>query len=77
MQWDNSYKFSIRMLRIGFLLLLDILAGCNQVPATNLSPPYEPSQFVGLVSQHETSAFVEVTPADDELAARSYVDPRR
>ena len=34
MQWDNSYKFSIRMLRIGFLLLLDILAGCNKFPGS-------------------------------------------
>ena len=67
MRLYTSYRFSIRMLRIGFLLLLDILAGCNQFPATNLSPPYESPQFVGPVSRHGTSAFVEVTPADDEL----------
>jgi hypothetical protein len=33
MRSDKSYSFGIRILRIALLLLFDILAGCNWVPA--------------------------------------------
>ncbi len=67
MRVATSYSFGIRILRVGFILLFDILTGCNWFPAANLSAPYEPPQYVGPVSRHGASLLVEVQPADNEF----------
>ena len=49
------------------LLLALSLPACNSFPAIDLSPPYEPSQFVVPASWHGSSPFVEAKPSDGEL----------
>lgn len=68
MRLNRSYSFGIRILRIGFVLLFDILAGCSWFPAANLSPRYEPPQYVAPVSRHGANLLVEVKRADDEFS---------
>ena len=51
----------------GFLLLALSLPACNSFPAVDLSPPYEPAQFVVPASWHGSSPFVEAKPSDGEL----------
>lgn len=49
------------------LLLMLTLPACNSFPAVDLSPSYEPSQFVVPASWHGSSPFVEAKPSDGEL----------
>lgn len=49
------------------LLLALSLQACNSFPAVDLSPPYEPAQFVVPASWHGSSPFVEAKPSDAEL----------
>ena len=80
MRLDKPYSFGIRILRIGFLLLLDILTGCSWFPAINQSPPYEPPPYVVPVSRHGASLLVEVQPVDDKFVdscMTTSVDPVR
>jgi multidrug efflux system outer membrane protein len=51
----------------GLLPLSLILAACNWFPAVDLSPTYEPAQFVVPASWHGSSPFVEAKPSDGEL----------
>ncbi|HNV26635.1 MAG TPA: hypothetical protein PKI21_10200, partial [Nitrospira sp.] len=43
----------------GVLLLALSLSSCSSFPAVDLSPPYEPAQFVVPASWHGSSPFVE------------------
>ncbi len=49
------------------LLLALSLTACSSFPAVDLSPPYEPAQFVVPASWHGSSPFVEAKPSDGEL----------
>ncbi len=51
----------------GVLLLALGLSSCSSFPAVDLSPPYEPAQFVVPASWHGSSPFVEANPSDGEL----------
>lgn len=51
----------------GVLLLALSLSSCSSFPAVDLSPPYEPAQFVVPASWHGSSPFVEANPSDGEL----------
>jgi NodT family efflux transporter outer membrane factor (OMF) lipoprotein len=51
----------------GLLLLALNLPACNKFPAVDLSPPYQPAQFVVPASWHGSSPFVEANPSDGEL----------
>ena len=51
----------------GVLLLALGLSSCSSFPAVDLSPPYEPAQFVVPASWHGSSPFVEAKPSDGEL----------
>ena len=51
---------------IAILLALNLPA-CSTFPAVDLSPPYEPAQFVVPASWHGSSPFVEAKPSDGEL----------
>ena len=51
----------------GVLLLALGLPACSTFPAVDLSPPYEPAQFVVPDSWHGSSPFVQATPSDGEL----------
>lgn len=53
--------------RCGILLLALNLPACSSFPAVDLSPPYEPAQFVVPASWHGSSPFVEARPSDGEL----------
>ncbi len=56
-----------RAWRCGMLLVALNLPACNTFPAVDLSPTYEPAQFVVPVSWHGSSPFVEAKPSDGEL----------
>ena len=51
----------------GVLLVALSLSSCSSFPAVDLSPPYEPAQFVVPASWHGSSPFVEANPSDGEL----------
>ena len=51
----------------GVLLVALSLSSCSSFPAVDLSPPYEPAQFVLPASWHGSSPFVEANPSDGEL----------
>lgn len=51
----------------GVLLAALSLSSCSSFPAVDLSPPYEPAQFVLPASWHGSSPFVEANPSDGEL----------
>ena len=53
--------------RTAALLLALSLSACSTFPAVDLSPPYEPAQFVVPASWHGSSPFVEAKPSDGEL----------
>ncbi|WP_173045387.1 efflux transporter outer membrane subunit [Nitrospira sp. KM1] len=62
----------------GGLLLAAGLSACNGFPAADLSPTYEPPQFVVPDSWSGISPFVKANPADDELRQdwwKLYNDP--
>jgi NodT family efflux transporter outer membrane factor (OMF) lipoprotein len=48
-------------------LLILIVPACNWFPAADLSPTYEPPQYVVPASWHGSSPFVEAKPSDGEL----------
>lgn len=50
MRLGKFYSFGTRIWRVGFILLVLILAGCKEFPEANQSPPYEPPQYVVLAS---------------------------
>jgi NodT family efflux transporter outer membrane factor (OMF) lipoprotein len=55
-------------LRFGGLLLVAMsLPACNMFPALDLSPAYQPPEYVVPASWHGSSPFVEARPSDDEL----------
>jgi len=51
----------------GFLLLAFNLSSCNWFPAVDLSPTYQPPEYVVPASWRGSSPFVEAKPSDDEL----------
>jgi NodT family efflux transporter outer membrane factor (OMF) lipoprotein len=53
--------------RRGVALLAFALPACSSFPAVDLSPSYEPAQFVVPASWHGASPFVEAKPSDGEL----------
>ena len=53
--------------RTGLLLVALVLTACNTFPAADLSPTYEPAQFVVPASWHGSSPFVEAKPSVGEL----------
>ncbi|MBA5864006.1 MAG: efflux transporter outer membrane subunit [Nitrospira sp. CR1.1] len=64
--------------RVGVVLLTLVLTGCSSFPAADLSPTYEPTQFVVPASWHGSSPFVEAKPSDGELRSEwwtVYDDP--
>ena len=70
--------FRARAWRSGILLLALNLPACNKFPALDLSPTYEPAQFVVPASWHGSSPFVEAKPSDGELRQdwwKLYNDP--
>ncbi|MGH7180627.1 MAG: efflux transporter outer membrane subunit [Nitrospiraceae bacterium] len=61
-----------------FVLLTLALSACNWFPAVDLSPKYDPPQYVVPVSWRGASPFVVAKPADDELRQdwwKLYDDP--
>jgi len=70
--------FLSRAWRSGVVLLLLNLPACNMFPTLDLSPAYEPPQFVVPASWHGSSPFVEAKPSDGELRPdwwKLYNDP--
>lgn len=65
--------------RCASLVLLALtLPACNWFPAVDLSPSYDPPQYVVPASWHGSSPFVEAMPADGELRPdwwKLYNDP--
>lgn len=64
--------------RCGLLLLAINLPACNLFPTLDLSPAYQPPEFVVPASWHGSSPFVEATPSDGELRPdwwKLYNDP--
>jgi NodT family efflux transporter outer membrane factor (OMF) lipoprotein len=59
--WNTWFR------KIGLSLVLLNLPACGWFPAVNLSPKYEPPQYVVPDSWHGASPFVEAKPADGEL----------
>jgi NodT family efflux transporter outer membrane factor (OMF) lipoprotein len=62
----------------GLWLLAATLPACNMFPALDLSPAYQPPEYVVPASWHGSSPFVEARPSDDELRAdwwKLYHDP--
>jgi NodT family efflux transporter outer membrane factor (OMF) lipoprotein len=60
------------------MLLALILPACSWFPAVDLSPSYEPPQYVVPASWHGSSPFVEAKPADSDLRPdwwKLYDDP--
>ena len=51
----------------GLLLLALSLSGCNMFPTLDLSPAYQPPEYVVPASWHGSSPFVEAKPSDGEL----------
>ncbi|HKE61750.1 MAG TPA: efflux transporter outer membrane subunit, partial [Nitrospira sp.] len=63
---------------IGFFLLTLSLSACNTFPAFDLSPTYQPPEYVVPASWRGASPFVEANPSDDELRPdwwKLYDDP--
>lgn len=61
-----------------FVLLALTLLVCNWFPAVDLSPSYNPPQYVVPASWHGSSPFVDAKPADAELRPdwwKLYDDP--
>lgn len=64
--------------RFGILLVVLNLPACSSFPAVDLSPTYEPPQYVVPASWRGSSPFVEAKPSDGELRQdwwRVYDDP--
>jgi NodT family efflux transporter outer membrane factor (OMF) lipoprotein len=62
----------------GLWLLAATLPACNMFPALDLSPAYQPPEYVVPASWQGSSPFVEARPSDDELRAdwwKLYHDP--
>lgn len=75
---EMSSIFRARARRCGILLFALYLPACNTFPAVDLSPTYEPAQFVVPASWHGSSPFVEAKPSDGELRQdwwKVYNDP--
>jgi NodT family efflux transporter outer membrane factor (OMF) lipoprotein len=73
-----SCIFTAHAWRCGILLLVLNLPACNSFPAVDLSPTYEPAQFVVPASWRGSSPFVEAKPSDGELRQewwKLYNDP--
>jgi len=62
-----SRLFPVPAWRHSIALLAAALSACNSFPAVDLSPPYEPAQFVVPASWQGSSPFVVAKPSDDEL----------
>lgn len=56
-----------RTWRYSIALLAAVLPACSSFPAVDLSPPYEPAEFVVPASWRGSSPFVVAKPSDDEL----------
>jgi multidrug efflux system outer membrane protein len=67
MRTDTGCRADVWAWRGGLVLFLLMLSACNTFPAVDLSPTYEPAQFVVPASWHGSSPFVEAKPSDDEL----------
>ena len=64
--------------RCGLLLLAVQFTACNLFPTLDLSPAYQPPEFVVPASWHGSSPFVEAHPSDGELRPdwwKLYNDP--
>lgn len=62
----------------GLFLLTLSLSACNMFPAVDLSPTYQPPEYVVPASWHGASPFVEANPSDGELRPdwwKLYDDP--
>ena len=74
----TSRIFRASAWRCGIALLAFALPACSSFPAVDLSPTYEPAEFVVPASWHGSSPFVEAKPSDGELRQdwwKLYNDP--
>ena len=60
-------KIGIAHLLAGVLLFLTVAACSDMFPTVDLSPPYQPPEYVVPASWHGQSPFVEAKPSDGEL----------
>lgn len=57
----------LRALGLGFMLFHLTACGTDWLPHVDLSPPYQPPQYVVPASWHGETPFVEAAPSDAEL----------